>query len=284
MIRLSIALLFAASLASMAQGPPPAARPGARPPAGVNRMQPGPAEGYGARDAESIDRGKRVFVASCGFCHGSGGTGGEGGPDLIRSVLVLHDRGGDQLGPVILNGRPDKGMPKLTMSQTQIADISNFLHDKMLEKSTRRNYKIQDVVTGNATAGKAYFDANCAACHSPTGDLKGIAGKFDPVALQQRFLFPRMRAFPGQRAAAGKPTTVTVTEPSGKPISGTMEHLDDFNVSLRDSSGTYHSWRRDVTQGIKVEIHDPLQRHQELLEKYSDKDMHNILAYLETMK
>ena len=264
------------------------ATPSATPP--TRGLRAGPAEGYGPKDPESVDRGKKQFVATCGFCHGSGGTGAESGPDLIRSPLVLHDRQGDQISPVILQGRPDKGMPKFALSKEQIADISAFLHQRMEEISNRGAYKIQDVVTGDAKAGRQYFNGagKCATCHSPTGDLAGIANKYDPVALQSRFLYPRARAFRGMRGGpappSSSPITVTVTESSGKSITGVMEHLDDFMVSLRDVDGEYHSWRRDLTAGLKVTLHDPLDAHWELLDRYTNADMHNILAYLETLK
>jgi cytochrome c oxidase cbb3-type subunit III len=234
----------------------------------------------------AVERGRGSFVAACGFCHGSGATGGESGPDLVRSVLVLHDEKGDQIGPVIVNGRVDKGMPKFPMTPAQISDIAAFLKARTEEKSSRRDYKIQDVVTGNAKAGEAYFNGagKCNTCHSSTGDLAKVASKFDPVGLQSRFLYPRSRGPRGGGGAQGKPTTVTVTPPSGKAISGTLVSMDDFNVALRDSEGEYHSWLRDRVSGLKIEVHDPLEVHAQLLDQYTDADMHNILAYLETLK
>jgi cytochrome c oxidase cbb3-type subunit III len=254
-----------------------------RPAGGIGRA--GPAEGHGPIDPQAVDRGKKQFVASCGFCHGANATGGESGPDLIRSVLVAHDRSGDQIGPVILNGRPDKGMPKFSMAPAQVADIAAFLHVKAEEKSNRGAYQIQSVLTGNAKAGETYFASHCASCHSPSGDLAHVASRYDPVALQARFLYPRGRARRGQ--SSGPPTLpvkVTVTTPDGKTVSGTLDHIDDFNVSLRDSDGEFHSWLRDRTPGLKIEMQDPLAKHAELLDQYRDADMHNIVAYLETLK
>lgn len=274
----SSALIVSAGIVS-GQGPRPQRPPGF----GIGR--PGPAEGHGPSDPKAVERGKSQFVATCGFCHGANATGGESGPDLIRSVVVSHDKAGDAIGPVILNGRPDKGMPKFAMSKEQIADIAAFLHQKAEEKSNRGAYQIQNVVTGNARAGGTYFSAHCASCHSPTGDLAHVASKYDPVALQSRFLYPRGRRFPGRAPVeASTPSKVTVTEPSGKKVTGTLVHVDDFNVSLRDSEGEFHSWLRDRTPGLQVEIQDPLSGHAELLDEYSDADMHNILAYLETLK
>jgi hypothetical protein len=202
--------------------------------------------------------------------------------------LVLHDDKGDKIGPVILNGRPQKGMPKFSMTPTQIADISAFLHFQIEHKGDRHTYEIHNIATGDPKAGEAYFNGTgkCNSCHSPTGDLAGVATKYDAVTLQSRFLYPKTFAYPGM-PGTGKPhaiTTVTVTLPSGETFSGKLKHIDTFSVSLYDANGEYHSWLRDRHPEMKVEVHDPLAAHIALLQKYTDTDMHNILAYLETMK
>jgi cytochrome c oxidase cbb3-type subunit III len=239
-------------------------------------------------DPAAVERGTKDFVASCAFCHGSSATGGEGGPDLVRSVLVLHDEKGDKIGPVIVEGRPQKGMPKFSMTPAQIADISAFLHSQAQAKANRMGYQIQNVVTGDAKAGEAYFNGagKCNSCHSPTGDLAGIAGKHDAVALQSRFLYPKTFTYPGmpQMGPKPKPTMVTVTLASGEKISGELKHVDSFNVALYDSAGEYHSWLLERNPGLQIEVRNPLQAHIDLLPKYTDTDMHNILAYLETLK
>jgi cytochrome c oxidase cbb3-type subunit III len=223
---------------------------------------------------EAVARGKAAFVATCGFCHGTNARGGEGGPDLVRSVIVLDDNQGDKIGPVILSGRPDRGMPAFTMAKEQIADIAAFLRDRTQAATNRFEYQIQNIVTGDAKAGQAYFngEGKCNSCHSPSGDLAAIANKYDPVALQARFLYPRSKE---------KLTRVTVTPANGHPVSGTLELIDDFTVGLRDSEGFYHSYSRD---SVKMEIQDPLAAHADLLHHYTDADVHNILAYLVTLK
>lgn len=239
-------------------------------------------------DPAAVERGQKIFVSTCAFCHGTKANGGEGGPDLIRSVLVLHDDNGSNIGPVILHGRPGKGMPAFaSMTPAQISDIAAFLKSKSQEAANRMDYKIQNIVTGDAKAGEAYFNGagKCNSCHSPTGDLAGIANKYDPVALQARFLFPRIHSY-FQSAPEPEATRVkaTVTLPSGETISGTVEHVDDFNVSLLDASGTYHSFPLDGEDAVKVKLDDPLAAHAELLKTYTDPEMHNVLAYLETLK
>ena len=224
-------------------------------------------------DLAAAARGQNLFVQSCGFCHGNNATGAEG-PDLLRSTLVLHDDKGEVLGPFLHNGRPEKGMPGFAaLTEAQSYDIAEFLHARVEEAANRFGYKMQNVVTGNAKAGEEYFNGKgrCKTCHSLNGDLAHIATKFEPADLQAEFLYP----------SKSPPVTVTVTLPSGESVSGTLKRIDDFIVSLYDSSGVFHSWSRNL---VKTEIHDPLLAHRELLDHYSDTDMHNLLAYLVTLK
>jgi len=139
-------------------------------------------------DRAAVERGQQLFVTSCGFCHGTNATGGNSGPDLVRSVLVLHDEGtGSQIGPVILNGRPAKGMPKFPMTDAQVKDIAAFLLSRSQSAANRMTYKILNVVTGDPKAGEVYFSSHCSSCHSATGDLAHIAVKYDATTLQSRF-------------------------------------------------------------------------------------------------
>lgn len=223
--------------------------------------------------------GKALFESNCSFCHGSEATGGNGGPDLIRSVLVNHDEHGNLIGPTIHNGRPSKGMPAFpNFSEAQIKNLVAFLHQRNRDARIRFSYRILNVETGNAAAGKAYFDEHCAHCHSPQGDLASLANKYDPDQLQQLWLDPA-RQIGSQRTMP--PETVTVTLPSGQKFSGTLKHLDEFNVSLYDANG-YHSF--PITAGVRVTVHNPLQAHEDLLQHLSDADIHNVTTYLGTLK
>jgi mono/diheme cytochrome c family protein/small nuclear ribonucleoprotein (snRNP)-like protein len=239
-------------------------------------------------DPAAIERGKQKFIATCGFCHGANANGGETGPDLIRSTLVLHDDSGNRIGPVILHGRPDKGMPAFpSTTPAQISDIAAFLKSRYQLAANRASYQIRDIVTGDAKAGEAYFNgtAGCSGCHSPTGDLAGVASRLTPEQLQADFLYPLSLERPKNSPAAIRAReTVVVTLASGKQFSGVLNRLDDFGVSLTDSSGVLHTFPLGEDNGTKVEVHDPLAEHAELLKKYSNVDMHNILAYLETLK
>lgn len=234
-------------------------------------------------DSASVERGRQTFASTCGFCHGTNAKGGEKGPDLLRSVLVLHDEGGKDIGKVVLNGRPDKGMPRFALSATQIADIANFLHNSIVVAEDRDNYKILNVVVGDPRAGAAYFEQHCASCHSPGGDLKGIAGKYDPATLQGKFISPDSKWMEGTPPHSVSAFSVTVTLPSGQSFTGTPINFDDFNVSFRDQNGEYHSFDRN-SGGLKVELHNRLQAHMDLVRRYTDDDIHNLTAYLVTIK
>jgi mono/diheme cytochrome c family protein len=238
-------------------------------------------------NSEAESRGQKAFVSSCGFCHGTNATGGAQGPNLVRSTMVLHDQGtGKEIAPVVLKGRPDKGMPGFAnLTEDQVHDIAQFLLGRTQAAANRIEYTIQNIVTGDPRAGEAYFQSHCAECHSPAGDLAHVAVKFDPVALEGRFLYPNFNPYgigPPPDPRARKHATVTL--PSGATYSGVLAHIDDFSVALRDDSGAYRSWVYDDFRGIRVEVHDPLDQHLKLLRQYTDTDMHNILAYLETLK
>jgi cytochrome c oxidase cbb3-type subunit 3 len=237
-------------------------------------------------DPQVAERGKKIFVPSCGFCHGADAAG-KSAPDLIRSQLVLHDEGGNLIGPVIHDGKPDRGMPAFpALTKEQIADIGAFLRSRKQATSNRFSYVIQGLLTGDAQAGKAYFDGlgKCSTCHSPAGDLAGIANRYEPVDLQRRFLTPgnsMMDMFMGKTGKPLPPARVTVKLPAGDTVTGTLVRADEFNVELRDEVGWHRSFPRE---GAQVDIQDPLSFHREQLARYSDADMHNILAYLETLK
>jgi len=240
----------------------------------------------GARiDKEAAERGRKVFVPTCGFCHGNDAHG-KSGPDLVRSPLVLHDNKGDSIGPVIQNGRPERGMPAFPLSAEQIADISVFLHSRAADVSNRFAYKIGDLITGDAQRGAAFFndDGHCGSCHSTTGDLAHVATKYQPVELQRRMLYPAPNLIDvllGRAVAPSAPAKVTVQLASGERVSGTLEHLDEFTVSLLDSDGWHRSFLRE---SVTVDVQDPRAAHEGLLPKYSDQQMHDVFAYLETLK
>jgi cytochrome c oxidase cbb3-type subunit 3 len=224
-------------------------------------------------DKAAAERGKGDFSSGCSFCHGSQATGTEQAPNLLRSPLVFQDHNGDTLGPFLKQGRPTLGMPAFpSLSPEQVGDISAFLHSRIQEVRGTRLPETA-LLVGDAKAGQAYFNGagKCSGCHSPAGDLAHIGSKDQPLALTTAFLTP-----------PAKPLQVKVVLPSGQSVSGKLEYLDEFTVSLVDDSGDYHTWPREHTKS--VDVIDPLAAHKAMLPIYTDKDIHDLLAYLVTLK
>jgi mono/diheme cytochrome c family protein len=223
-------------------------------------------------NAQYVQAGRQLYARGCINCHGLDVKGTEDGPDLIRSVAVLRDTGGNAIGPAMA-AVPDH--PEL--SDTDLRDMSHFLREQVELTSRNRNPTTPpDVLTGRADAGRRFFDGEggCSGCHSPTGDLAGIGASTSPVNLQQRILFPR--------SGRETPSQVTVRFPAGTSVSGTLGFLDDFFVSLTDAEGNYRSFRR--VGGIVVDVEDPYQAHWDLLERISDQNIHDLVTYLETLR
>jgi cytochrome c oxidase cbb3-type subunit 3 len=223
-----------------------------------------------------VEQGGALFRQDCAFCHGRGAGGGESGPDLTRSKLVAADTDGDKIGPVVRNGRPEKGMPRFERSDEQIASLAAFIHtrrDFVLSKAGgRKGVDVSDFRSGNVQAGKQYFNGagGCATCHSPTGDLAGIASRFEGLELEKQMLYPRHAK-----------SKVAVTLASGQTVAGVLEYLDEFTVGLIDATGSYRSWR---TADVQYRVDAPVEAHVELFSKYTDADVHNLMAYLQTLR
>jgi cytochrome c oxidase cbb3-type subunit 3 len=157
-----------------------------------------------------------------------------------------------------------------------VTEIADYLHARAAEavKSARvpKEYPVEKLLTGNAEAGKTYFNGagGCKNCHSPSGDLATVARKYSPIDLQAKMLYPE-----------GEHSIAVVTLPTGELIKGPLRHIDEFEIALRDGSGWYRSFPRDR---VKVEVQDPLAAHRDLLPKFTQKDIHNLFAYLESLK
>ena len=246
--------------------------------ASVSAQSPAPPVTYSARQ---ITAGEPLFVTYCGFCHGRDTMGGASGPDLTRSEFVAEDVRGDKIKPLVHTGRPDKGMPALNVSDTELTSIVAFIHDRRTKAGSllgaRRKVSEEDLRTGNAQAGAQYFNGagGCAACHSPTGDLAGVADRRKGLELLQRMLYP------SARTDASSPAKATVTLANGETVSGRLAFRNEFTIALRDASGWYHSW---PARSVKVTVDNPLDAHSNQIPKYTDGDMHDVLAYLQTLK
>ena len=277
-----------ADLAAIDQPPAPAGR-GAQPPpapAGGRGSQASPASVPPPASAtpqtfapEQVRAGQPIFSAQCGFCHGRDAMGGETGPDLTRAPMVAEDVRGNKIGPLLRAGRVDKGMPAFTLSDADVAAVVAFIHDQKNRAASltggRRAVDLADLQTGNADAGKRYFDRACVRCHSATGDLAGVAKRHEGLPLLQRMLYPN--------PTAGRPSRakVAITPKSGETVSGTLAYRDEFTIAVTLPSGAYRSF---PTNQVTFTVDDPLQAHIEQLGKYSDEDMHNVLAYLQTLR
>jgi cytochrome c oxidase cbb3-type subunit III len=258
--------IYAASGQAPASQAPPAAA-GATPSGDTGPTHP----------SELAAAGGSLFQQNCAFCHGRDAGGGETGPDLTRSKLVGEDVAGDKISDVVQHGRPDKGMPAFgTLSSEQILSLATFIHSQrdkaMAQSGKRKGVDVSDLQTGNVEAGKAYFNGpgTCATCHSPTGDLAGVASRFEGLQLEERMLYPK-----------DVKSKVTVTLPSGENVMGTLAYQDEFTVALRDDTGRYRSWR---VSDVKVKVDSPVDAHVALFSKYTDADIHNLMAYIQTLR
>ena len=235
-------------------------------------------------DEAAVARGRATFSTNCAFCHGADIRGGDGGPSLLRSQLVLDDQKGELIGPVIRSGRPDRGMPAFALTADQIADLAAFMHSFRVAGYDASRDRPPSIVVGDAATGEKYFADTCGSCHSATGDLQGVATRIaDPRLLQQSWLMPGSVLGRGAPPPARpRAPTATVTLSTGEKIQGQLERVDDFAVSIKTSDGSRRSFR--LTNGVQVSIADPLQPHRDLLRKYKDADIHNVTAYLSTLK
>jgi cytochrome c oxidase cbb3-type subunit III len=239
-------------------------------------------------DSAAADRGRALYAGECVSCHGPSARGTDTAPSLIRSIVVLNDRYGSLLGPFFKKGHPmQSGKPSNGLADAQVVDLMHFLRQRINDTLRGSDvFDVKDILTGDPKAGETYFtgDGNCTTCHSATGDLAGIASRISaPVDVQQRMLFPSGRGSRGAAPASRRSAvTVNVTPASGAPQSGVLLEEDDFHVTFRDASGGIRVVRKAA--GVKVDRMDPLQAHHELLDRITDKNIHDLVAYLETLK
>ena len=204
-----------AVLVFMTVGFAASARSPQAPPAGRGQqpaVPAGPRPNVGAADRHRVDpaaadRGRKIYAAECVTCHGPSARGTERGANLIRSQVVLRDRYGNSIGPLLKKGHPmQTSAPSSSLTDAQITDLSHFIWQRI--NDTLRGspaFEPGDVLVGDAKAGEAYFngEGRCATCHSPTGDLAGYGKRFPPIEIQQRFVFPEHDGRPGPRPRRG---------------------------------------------------------------------------------
>jgi len=238
-----------------------------------------------------IARGKAVYSVNCTACHGADLRGGDqGGPSLLRSLPALSDQHGEVIGPIVRGSRQDKGMPAFNLGDEDVTAVAEFIHSVLAKVGVQArppgavDPSTLNVLVGNAAAGEAYFHAKCASCHSVTGDLQGIGSRdSDPRMLQNSWVSGGGGGRGGRGGEGGKPMTVTVTLADGSKLEGVLVHKDDFLVTLTLADGTRRSVARDGDRP-KVEVHDPNEAHKKLAPTLTDDDMHDVTAYLATVK
>ena len=238
-----------------------------------------------ASDPVAIAHGRQTFGVNCGFCHGSGARGGEGGPNLLRSPIVLNDQNGELLAAVVLNGRPDRGMPKFNLPMSTISEIAAFLHSINVEAIAAATYDPKSVLVGNAAAGRIYFNGKgrCTTCHSVKKDLAGIGAKYDAPHLQDRILTAGGTGVFGEPSPTAPPTHVKASWPSGVSVEGQLVQMDDFIVVLLEPSGERRTLKRDGDVP-HIDVANPLQAHLDKVRDWEDRDLHDVTAFLATVK
>ncbi len=246
-------------------------------------------------DPAQIARGKTLYGISCTGCHGADLRGGDlGGPNLLRSQIALSDQDSELILPIIQGSRQNSGMPAIPMSPEDAKAVAAYVRS-VVETIGRQGMPPSvgqappSVLVGNAGEGQAYFAVRCSSCHSATGDLQGIATKIpDPKLLQNTWVSGGGRGGRGGRGGASpdaptaRTVTVAVTLP-GEIVEGRLVRIDDFLVTVGLADGTTRTFARngDVP---KVEVRDPMKAHRDLLSIYTEKDMHDVTAYLVTLK
>ena len=287
-----------------AQGTPPQAPPAAQqppaPPGGRGGQGRGgeppvfPAQQRAPGDPVVIERGKALFTVNCVACHGTDLRGGPtGGPNLLRSQVVLTDEHGEKILPIVHGARAERGMPALSLPDDDVTAIAEYIHS-VLATAQRQGAPPPtaapppNAIIGDAAAGQTYFNANCASCHSPTGDLQGIGSRVpEGKALQNLWVSGGFVGGGGRRGRGpgmeGKVPMATATLPGGERLEGMIVRMDNFLLTVRMQDGSLRTIRRD-DPGIKIDIKDPLDAHRVLLGKLTDKDMHDVTAYLATLK
>ena len=233
--------------------------------------------GLGAQpDKAAAERGAPLYQQSCAFCHGQQAHGATGA-SLITADEVLKDDHGEHLVPFLKKGRPEKGMPAFeTMSDEQLKDISEFVHLQVEDVANRGTYQVLNVLVGVEEKGRQYVAGRCVPCHAP-GAFAHIGSKFrSPEQLQRGWIWP------ARTVDASSAATATVKMPDGSTMSGRVTQVSDFRITLVDRAGETHTI--DRKPGIKIELKDPLAAHQEMITTLTNEDMHNVTAYLETLK
>jgi cytochrome c oxidase cbb3-type subunit III len=218
----------------------------------------------------------------------------------LRSQTILSDKAGELIAPIVRGGRPNPPagmppMPPFQLPQDDIVAVAEYLHSVLGQAGNQGRPPASDLVApekvlvGDASAGQAFFNARCSSCHSISEDLRAIAMRVpDPRELQNLWVSGGGGGGRGGRGGRGgnaqaHPPNVTVTTASGARVEGRLARIDDFIVSVMLDDGTRRTFVRNGNDP-KVEVRDPAEAHRTLVPTLSDRDMHNVTAYLWTIR
>lgn len=226
-------------------------------------------------DRAAAALGAPVYRQNCAFCHGPLARGATA-PSLVTSGEVLDDEHGERLAAFLKKGRPEKGMPAFaTMPDARLKDIAEFLHLQVEEVANRGAYHVLNIVVGNAAKGESYVAAHCMECHRST-TFEHFASRFrSPDQLQRGWIWP-------SRSAEPLAITATVKTPRDGTLTGRVTQVSDFRITLIDSTGRAHCFERGPE--TEVQVQDPLAPHQAMITTLTNDAMHDVTAYLETLR
>lgn len=302
---LTLAAAHVAAQGAPPQAPPAGTQGAPQPPTPTGRGRGGghavfPAQQRPPGDPELIARGKPLFATNCSSCHGVDLRGGvTGGPNLLRSAVVLMDQQGELILPIVRGERAERGMPAVPIPDADVRAIAEYIHSVLAAARPQGAPPDSEVpppnaLVGDAKAGEVYFMAKCSSCHSPTGDLAGVGTRQPEAKGLQNLWVPGGGGGGGGRGGRGggggaapasdrRTVTATVTMPSGEKLQGRLARLDNFFVTLLLEDGTLRTVRRNGSVP-KIDVSDPLEAHRTLPATLTDKDMHDVTAYLATLK
>jgi len=246
-----------------------------------------PGQKRAPEDPVAVRRGKTLFEVNCRGCHGQDLRGGDmGGPNLLRSPAALTDLHGELIVPIIHGSRQKMGMPAINISDEDALAVAAYVRSviEMIGGQGKPPSEAPDpsILVGNASEGKAYFSVKCATCHSAGGDMKAFVSRVKDQKKMQTTWVEGGRQ--GDGLAAKRTPSAEVTLASGQQINGLIVDIDEFLITLKLADGTQRSFDRVTVSDPKVVIHDPMEKHKAMLAEYTDKDIHDVTAYLETLK
>jgi mono/diheme cytochrome c family protein len=281
---------------------------------------PGPAIPQVSRtppvDAALSAAGKALWTEHCITCHGTNARGTDSGPNLVRSETVNYDRAtpkapgtGQVLGPYLRKGhQTQSGKPSSQFTDAEITQLAQFLSERVNE--TMRGsptYVVlnENVLTGDPKAGETYFKGagGCTKCHTDQQrSLAGIGSRYTTAQqLQARVLYPgpagggrggrgRGRGAAPSVSTAGaevpKPDPLapvtTITRPGQKPINVWTVQEDAFFLTYRDAEGITQTIRK--TPDVNITVTNPMQWHLDFADRLEDDVMHDLTAYLWSLK